>query len=130
MSSVKYSRIQGEYDTLVPFYNMNGNQESISNDECISTDCYHTKVYSTSELVSLILPVASQSGTLKKITFVHKGSEIGNVIITCVSLPRELSTIEMTNVGDSILLLYTGGIWIVLETLNYNDVSLRSPIVS
>ncbi len=126
----RYKRITGLYDTIVPFYQMNGNQESISNGDYISIECFHTKVYSSTEPVELNMSNPAQSGVLKKITFIHKGCENGNIKINCLSLPKELSKIEMTNVGDSVLLLFTGGIWIVLETLNYNDVSLRSPIIS
>jgi hypothetical protein len=125
-----YRRITGLYDTIAPFYNMSGNQESISNSDMISLECYHSKIYTTTSPVELSIGPGHQSGQLKKMTFVHKGSEQGNVTINCLSLPGILSKIELVNVGDSVLLLYTGGIWIVLETLNYNDVTLRSPIVS
>jgi hypothetical protein len=125
-----YRRVAGMYDTLAPFYNMSGNQESISSGDYISLQCFHSKIYSTTSIVELNIGTGFQSGQMKKLTFVHKGSEEGNVLINCTSLPGILSKIEMINVGDSITLLYTGGSWVVLETLNYNDVTLESPIVS
>lgn len=118
------------YDTLAPFYNMSGNQESISSGDYISLKCFHSKIYSTTSLVELNIDSGFQAGQMKKLTFVHKGSEEGNVVITCTSLPGILSKIEMINVGDSATLLFTGGSWLVLETLNYNNVTLQSPIVS
>lgn len=123
-------RIEGMYNTLAPFYVMSGNQESISEGEFISLECFHTKIYTTDNPIELKMPNGHQSGLLKKITFVHKGNENANAIVYCVSLPGESSKIEFTNVGDSVTLMYTGGIWIILETINYPNPSLYSPIVT
>ena len=123
-------RIEGLYNTLVPFHVMSGNQESISQGEYISLECFHTKLYSTDSQVEFNLSNGVQAGQLKKLTFVHKGSENANIVVFCMSLPGDSSKIEFTNVGDSATLMYTGGIWIILETLNYSNPSLFSPIVT
>jgi len=127
---IKVRRVDGLYNTLAPFFIMSGNQESISKGDHISVECYHTKVYTVTTPVKFILNDGYQAGQLKKITLVHKGNTDANVTIDCISLPRELSKIEMVNVGDTVTLMFTGGIWIILETINIMNVSLRSPIVS
>lgn len=126
----RITRLEGLYNTLAPFYVMSGNQESISKGEYISLECFHTKIYTTDSQVEFHMQNGNQSGQLKKITFVHKGNEHANAILFCLSLPGDSSKIEFTNVGDSATLMYTGGIWIVLETLNYPNPSLFSPVVT
>lgn len=126
----KVLRIEGLYNTLAPFYVMSGNQESVSDGDFISLDCYHSKVYSNDNTVNLKLKNGYQNGQLKKITLVHKGDADANVEIECLSLPRGLSKITFENIGDMIVLMFNGGSWIVLETINYSDPSLSSPIVS
>ena len=123
------TRLQGSRRTLAPFYITSGHQESISTGKSISLECFHTKVYTDKEPIQLDLPRGFQCGLLKKITFVYKGDDVANVTVKCLGL-KGGDTIDFTNVGDYILLLYTGGYWIILESLNSADPSSQSPTIS
>lgn len=123
-----YSRLPGRFNTLAPFYMMSGNQESIGGSGKISIKCFNSKLFATSETSNLILPRGLQDGQLKKLKLVHKGNEDADVIVSCPSLAGDSDSIAFINVGDSVLLGWTGKAWCVLET-SCTDPTLQTPVV-
>lgn len=122
----QFSRITGRYNTLGVFASMSGVQQRVTGDgESIDVTCYHTKVYTTQDPITLKLSNGLQDGQLKKITFVFKGGENSNVSIECPALMDDYSQIVMSDVGDTITLIWTGGNWAVMETLNITDPSIQ-----
>ena len=106
-----------------------GNQESLTGNGTISTACFHSKVYTNTPHGSIMKLGNGQTiGQLKKITFVSKASDV-NILINCASLPNTMTQILMLNVGDHILLMWSGTAWIVLETLNSVNPAVSTPIV-
>ncbi len=124
-----YSRIPGRYNTLASFHMMSGNQESLGGSGAISLKCYNSKLFSTVSPVILTLEKGLQDGQLKKMQLVHKGNEDAYVTVSCPSLSGGSTKIVFSNIGDYVLLGWTGGAWCVLETGNSTDPSLQSPVV-
>lgn len=126
----QFSRITGRYNTLAPFFYMSGMQESLTgNNVTIANDCYNTKVYTTDSSITLRLLDGRQDGQLKKISFIFQGNIDSIVTVECPTLIDIFSHIVFTNVGDQILLMWTGGQWCVLETINIMDPTLLTPII-
>ena len=122
----QFSRITGRYNTLGVFVPMSGMQQRVSGDgQNIDVNTYHTKVYTTQDPISLTMSNGLQDGQLKKITFVFKGSENATATVECPALMDDFSQIVFTDVGDQVLLVWTGGNWAVLETLNITDPSIQ-----
>ena len=105
-----------------------GLQESLTGNQAISSSCYHTRVYSTDEPCQMTLGRGLQKGQMKKISFVHKGSDEANVNINCPNL-KNATRIVMSKKGDQIELVWLGGVWAVLCTLNYENFMALSPRV-
>lgn len=124
-----FTRVAGKYGTLAPFFNTRGYQQSITGGGDISLDCYHTKIYTTSDPVTFRLASGLQDGFLKKITFCFKGSDQATAVVECPGLTEYYSRIVFTEPGDQLLLIWDGGAWRILETLNITDPSLNSPTV-
>lgn len=125
----QFSRIAGRYNSLAPFFIMSGNQQIVTGSNDVDVSCFHTKMYTTDEPITLKLNNGYQDGQLKKMTFVFKGSETANVVLECPALTDTYSQVTFNEVGDQLLLMWTGGSWCVLETLNITDPSLNSPVV-
>lgn len=124
-----YSRITGRFNTLAPFFMMSANQESLGGSGDISVTCYNTKLFTTASYTTVTLKQGLQDGQLKKIALVHKGNEDANAVVSCPSLIGPSNEILFTNVGDYVLLGWTGGSWCVLETSNSTDPTLQTPVV-
>lgn len=123
MSNI-YSRVAGRYGTLGGFYPTSGMQESLSeNNAVISMTCYNTKLYTTSKDIHLKLPSGIQTGQLKKIVFVFKT----NPYNVSVSSDYFIGDIQFKNQGDYIILMWTGGVWNVIETGNTMHPDLPTP---
>ncbi len=125
----EHARVAGRNNTLAPFFMMSGNQESLGGTGNISVKCYNSKLFSLAESSSLHLPKGTQDGQLKKLQLVHKGNEGACVTVDCPSLIGSNSTILFTNIGDAVLLAWTGRVWCVLETGNTTDPTLQTPQV-
>ena len=127
MSSTIYSRVSGLYGTLGAFYPTTGVQESLSeNNASISVNCYNTKVYTTNEDIELKLPAGIQTGQMKQIVFSYKKTEPYNVLVTSDYFLGNC-VINFKNQGDFVKLIYTGGVWTVLETGNFISPDLNTP---
>ena len=125
----QYVRVPGRYNTLAPFLVMSGNQESITGSGNISVECFCSKLYTTDSHVYLKLNNGLQDGQLKKLKLVHKGKEGTHVTIDCPALLGASHKMLFTNVGDSVLLAWTGGSWCVMETGNTSDPTLMTPVI-
>lgn len=126
----QFTRIIGRYNTLGPFLPMSeNNQESITGDARVSVNCYHSKLFSRNEPVTLNLGNGIQDGQMKKLSFTYKGAEDATVTVECPALPSTNSQIIFSEVGDQALLFWTGGTWLILETLNCTNPTLQSPWV-
>lgn len=126
----QFTRVAGRYNTLATFVPMsNKNQESITGNARVDINCYNSKIYTRNAPIILRLGNGVQDGQLKKLTFVYKGSEKATATLECPALSGTYSEIVFSEVGDQILLLWTGGNWSVLETLNITNPSLQSPWV-
>jgi hypothetical protein len=124
-----FSRVTGRYNTLGMFVPMSGVQQRVTgNDQTIDVNCYHSKMYTTQDPVTLSLGNGIQDGQLKKMTFVFKGTENANIVVECPSLFETYSEIVFSEVGDFAVLLWTGGNWVVLETGNTTDPTLQPMI--
>lgn len=125
-----FYRVQGRYQSLAQFIIPSGNQESLTGDgETISNECYHTKIYSVDGSIQLNLRNGLQDGQMKLITLVHKGSENQSVTVSIPSLQGACSTIIFSNIGDQAQLMWTGGSWVTLVTLNPSNPELMTPLV-
>lgn len=126
-----FACVPGRYNTLAPFIVMSGNQESLSGSGTISLDCYHTKLFSTDSPVTVSLESGLQDGQLKKLQYVHKGKEMNSLTVECPAILGDNgeSKIWFSNVGDYVLLAWTGQCWCVLESGNTTDPRLDSPKV-
>jgi len=114
-----------------PYYPISGSQENIGLDDDnidISRTIFHSKL-STEKQVRLNLD-DGYNLQLKKLTLVYKEHEDDCVIVHCLSLPQEFTRIVFSNIGDSVLLIFTNNHWYVLETLNIKNPELCSPTVS
>ncbi|RKO94850.1 hypothetical protein BDK51DRAFT_34356 [Blyttiomyces helicus] len=87
------------------------------------------KMYTTDVPINLQLNNGLQDGQLKKLTFVLKGTEESYITVECPGLPDSLTQILFTNIADYAILMWSGGSWIILETLNSRDTRLQSPLV-
>jgi|SRR6478609_4263092 len=126
----QFTRISGRYNTLGPFIPMSEkNQESVTGNGRIAVDCFHSKLYTRNKPITLQLGNGIQDGQLKKLTFVYKGSENATVTVECPALSSTNSQLVFSEVGDQAQLLWTGGNWSVLETLNITNPTLQSPWV-
>jgi hypothetical protein len=70
-----------------------------------------------------------QDGQLKKLSLSFKGLDQSSVTVTCPTLMSYYTQIVFSEVGDQILLMWNGGSWVVLETLNVCDPTIQSPLV-
>ena len=125
----QFSRVPGRYNSLGTFIMMSGGQESLTGNGAISLNCYNTKVYTTDANVTLELNGGLQDGQLKKVSFIFSGNPQTSVTINCPSLISIDSQVIMANVGDTVLFMWNGGSWVVLETINTVDPTLQSPVV-
>lgn len=127
----QFTRITGKYTTMGTFVpTPDANQETITGDSSsIDLTIFNSKLYSRNKPVTLEMGNGIQDGQIKKMTFVYKGSETATVTVQCTSLPGTNSEIVFSEVGDQITLIWTGGNWSVLETLNVTDPRLQSPWV-
>ena len=126
-----FPRINGSNGTIGAFFFATGNQESIGDDGGdINTSCFHTKIYSIDAPVHLNLGSGLQDGQLKRITLVHKGTENGNVTVTCPTLFGNTTQVLFSNVGDVLELVWNGYSWSVMYTLNMLDPTSQTPWVS
>lgn len=128
-SPTQFNRVGGRYNSLAPFFIASGDQESISTGNYISLNCFNSKLYTTDASVSLSLSNGVQDGQLKKFTLVFKGNDETCVTIHCPSLQGVSSQVTFSNVGDQLLMMWNGGAWCVLETLNIMDPSFQTPVV-
>ena len=106
-----------------------GLQEVLTGDQLISSSCHHTKVYSTERTCNMTLGRGVQKGQLKKITFIHKGLDGAVVNINCTNMKHGNTRIVMSKKGDQIELVWLGGVWAVLSTLNYENMTSNTPVV-
>lgn len=123
-----YNRVPGRYSTLGAFFGTSGTQESLSSGS-VSTECYHTRLFSTDAPASVTLYNGLQDGQLKKLTMAFKGHESADVEMHCPALSGAEERITFKEPGDFALLMWTGGVWVVLETGNTVDPSAQ-PLVS
>jgi hypothetical protein len=121
--------VQGMYGSMASFFIASGKQQIISETDIISVECHHTKVYSKLDPIILQLFNGHQPGQLKKISFIYKGSVDADITILCPCLNENLTRMIMKNAGDYILLMYNGSQWVVLETLNFIEPCMSSPII-
>ena len=125
-----YTRVEGRSNTIGIFYPMLGAQQSIGADGgIIDLNTYHTKIYTTDKPITLKMANGLQHGQIKKITLVLKGTESSIATVNCPGMTDYLSKIVFYEKGDQCTLLWTGGTWVSIETLNTEDVSLQSPVV-
>lgn len=125
-----FSKISGKFNTVAPFFFVNGKQESITgNNENISVDNYNSKLYTTSESITLNLGFGIQEGQLKKLTFSFQGVEDSIITVSCPSLIDQYVEIIFQEVGDQCLLMWNSGHWTVLSTENILNPGLNSPII-
>lgn len=124
-----YTRVAGRYNTIAPFIVMTGYQESLTGNGDISLECYHTKLYTTDSPITLYLGNGVQDGQLKTLTMVFKGNEEANATVECPSLSGTSTQLVFSNIGDKIELLWNGGSWLVLSTMNTTDPTLQTPVV-
>ena len=125
-----YSSLPGSAGTLAPFYPTNGMQESLCDDEAyISVSCYHSKLYTTTDSVTMHLNRGSQNGQLKKITFLYKGDNKEATITVTSNWLGSNSRVVFYNEGDQAVFLWTGGVWVVLETMNVVNLQSQTPSV-
>lgn len=125
-----YSRLPGRNSTIAPFFNLSGNQQSITGQNAvISVVSYHTKVYSIDQPLTMQLPPGLQDGQLKCITFVHKGAANADITVDCPNLAESFTQVKFTKPGDQIILMWNGNNWIVNYTMNLTDVSSNTPQV-
>lgn len=117
--------------TIAPFHPTSGVQQSVTgNNATINVQCYHTKVYTTDGPLTMSMPMGTQAGQLKKITFVHKGTHQATVTVLCSTLQGDSTEIQFTEAGDQIELMWTGNhAWAVLSTLNLLNPASNSPMV-
>lgn len=106
-----------------------GMQETLTGEQVLSVTCYHSKVYTTDSPCVMKLGRGVQRGQLKKISFVHKGLDGADVTIHCSNLKHGSTRIIMSKKGDQIELVWLGGTWAVLSTLNYENFMSPSPTV-
>jgi hypothetical protein len=125
----QFARVSGRYNTLAPFLVMTGDQQIVTGNSSIDVTCYNTKIYTTDVQNTLSLPNGLQDGMLKKISLVFKGTESANAIVECPSLTDVYSQITFSNVGDYVLMLWTGGSWCIIESGNFIDPASQSPTV-
>lgn len=130
----QFSRIAGRYNSLAPFYIMSGKQqvvtEGINNAiNNIDMNCYHTKMYTTLNPITLFMGDGFQDGQLKKLSFSFKGNEDFIITVECPALTDTCSHIIFSQIGDYIILMWTGGSWIVLESGNALDPTSPTPMV-
>jgi hypothetical protein len=124
----QFNRIAGRYNTLGTFIPITEkNQESITGNARINNAIYHSKLFTRNTPVVMQLGNGIQSGQLKKLTFTFKGAEDAHIIVECPALIGINSQIMFREVGDQVLLVWTGGSWSVLETLNITNPTLQSP---
>jgi len=125
-----FFRVQGRYQSLAQFIIPTGNQESLTGDgESVSTECYHSKIYSVDSSIKLNLGNGLQDGQMKLITLVHKGSEDQTITLNVPSLKGIFSSIIFSNMGDQAQVMWTGGSWVIVFTLNSSNPNLLSPLV-
>lgn len=122
--------MSGNYQTLSTFVSGLGLQETLTGNQEISVLCYHTKVYSTDNECNMELKAGVQRGQMKKISFVHKGQDGASVNINCNCLKYGNTRIVMSKKGDQVELMWLGGIWAVMSTLNYENFMSPTPVVT
>ncbi len=121
--------MSGSHETINAFVAGLGLQETLTGEQTISGTCYHTKVYTTEHACEMKLGRGVQKGQIKKISFVHKGLDGADVVIQCSNLKYGNTRIVMSKKGDQIELVWLGGIWAVLSTLNYENFMSPTPSV-
>ena len=124
-----WSKISGKYNSLGVFIIPSGNQESLSGTGNLSLDCYHTKLYTIDTDGDFGLNPGLQTGQIKKITYIFKGTEGSKAVVNIPDLMGTQTHIEFTEVGDQIELMWDGVNWVVLSTLNITNPSNQSPLV-
>lgn len=117
------------YGTMGTYVHTLGLQETLTGKQSIGVTSYHTKVYTTETPCEMSLGRGLQKGQLKKISFVHKGLDGADVTITCSDLKHGNTRIVLSKKGDQIELVWAGGVWAVLSTLNYDDFMSPTPVV-
>ena len=126
----QFTRVAGRYNTIAPFVPMTEkNQERVTGESRINVNCYHSKLYTRNKPITLQLGNGIQDGQLKELTFVFKGAEDATCTVECAALSSTNSEIIFQEVGDQVQLLWTGGSWTVLKTLNVTNPSLQFPWV-
>ena len=125
-----YTSVPGSAGTLASFYPTNGMQESLCDDgSYISVSCYHTKLYTTTESITVHLEKGLQVGQLKKITFCYKGDNKTATINLTSNWLGTVSHVMFYNEGDQLSLIWTGGVWSVLESLNIVNLQSQTPVI-
>jgi hypothetical protein len=126
-----FAMISGN-NTIVPFQSFSGMQQSLTGEGAIiDAKCYHTKLYTTTGPVTVNLGMGTQFGQMKKITFVHKGTADGNVIVSCPTLMGDYTELTFSEIGDQAELMWSGGQqWVVMSTLNIVSPASPTPVVS
>lgn len=122
--------MSGSYDTITTFVPGSGLQETLTGQKTLSATCYHSKVYTTGEPCEMQLPRGVQRGQVKRISFVHKGTDAATITIKCNCLRYGYSSIILSRKADQIELVWLGGTWSVVSTLNYEDFMSPSPVVA
>ena len=124
--------IVGKSKSLFPFYPSNNVQESVSNLDTISTTCHHTRLYTDEHCVNHVMLSAGQAGQLKRLTYCKKGKDKDAIVIVKLAALSGATnpSVIFYNIGDTLLVMWDGGSWKILETINTKDTSLQSPVVS
>ncbi|KAJ3032934.1 hypothetical protein HDV00_006978 [Rhizophlyctis rosea] len=113
---------------MAPFFPMSGNQENLNAGD-VSLDTFHTRLFTTDATATVRLAEGYQDGQLKKLTFVFKGNEAAEMVVLCPQMVGTKNhTITFKEPGDFVILMWSGGIWMVLETGNTTDPSLQALI--
>ncbi len=126
-----FYRLTGRANTVGAFVTNNGLQESVTGEGSIlSNSSYHSKIYSLDDPITMKLSAGlPQDGTLKRITFVHKGTPRSNITIKCPTLNGSNTQIIFNDVGDCCELMWNGSSWTILSTLNFSNPASRYPMV-
>lgn len=123
------SKVVGKSGSLAPFIIPSGNQESLSGSGILALDCLHTKLYTVDSDGDFSLSRGLQTGQLKRITFVYKGLDGSKAVCNIPDFGGTDTEIVFHNEGDTAELMWDGGLWKVLYTLNVTDPRQQTPIV-
>lgn len=125
-----FNRVLGNRGTIAPFLKDYGMQQVLTGEGAtISTETYHTKLYSKSIPIRMTLGQGQQGGQLKMMTFVHKGHSDATVTVECPSLSGDGTSIVFSKPGDQMQLMWNSFNWVPIYSLNMHDLLSNTPEV-